>query len=67
MPCDCIRAVNEQLAKRTTKLDLAFGIHPETMDVACSVSIAVMKIDIKSRTKPPRLTAPFCPFCGVKA
>lgn len=57
--CDCIDTTNKLLAEHNAVLVTnLFGVP--------RICIEAEKIDSKQRRKPPKLQAPFCPFCGER-
>jgi hypothetical protein len=59
--CDCIKMVNEELAKSNTRLLTTI---PWKTSIAIRPLLRTEKLDPKDRTGPITLTAAFCPFCG---
>lgn len=62
--CDCVSKVNAQLAPKGGMLSMALGITGD-MNVIGRLLLVTEKTGTK-RAKLPRVTATFCPFCGVK-
>lgn len=60
--CKCIEKVDKALKEQNTRLVVAIFLDgsPER------AIIEVEKIDSKNRTRPKRMIASFCPFCGKK-
>lgn len=65
--CDCAKKINEHLKKANTRLSTLFAINGETMDVTSALRVATEKIDTKVRKPQLKVSASFCPFCGIKA
>lgn len=65
MTCSCVKQVNEKLAQHNGQLAVGFGITAD-MGVITRLLIGTEKKDKSKRTRPPVVSATFCPFCGVK-
>lgn len=64
LSCDCVSKVNAQLAEKGGQLTMALGI---TSDMNVIGRLLLVTEKTGSKRKPlPRVTATFCPFCGVK-
>ena len=59
--CGCIAKVNAELANRNANTEIVVPfVGPQRP------FIETMKADNRSRGKPAKVFATFCPFCGVK-
>jgi copper chaperone CopZ len=65
MACNCVKTVNEQLAKANGELSIGFGMTKD-MGIITRLIIGTVKKDKSKRDKPPIVSATFCPFCGTK-
>ncbi|SMH42233.1 hypothetical protein [Mesorhizobium australicum] len=64
MKCECIKAVNEKLAARNTRLALTITLTQQLDDFP---TIATEQIDKgRGKLKAVSMIPTFCPFCGVK-
>jgi hypothetical protein len=63
--CNCMKEMDEALAKHNGKLATGFQITAD-MNVVSRLLIATEKIDAKKRKPVPGVMASFCPFCGEK-
>lgn len=63
MSHDCLKRVNEQLAARNTRVELAFSLDNTEREL---IPLLTVKVDEKVRGRPVRVFATFCPFCGQK-
>jgi len=65
MSCACVKKVNEQLAQVNGQLAIGFGVTKD-MGIITRLIIGTEKKDKSKRSKPPIVSATFCPFCGTK-
>ena len=66
--CDCIDLVNAQLVDRNTKLEIPILLSASmtSMQPSPAVVVSTVKRDEHAKTKPVKLFATFCPFCGER-
>lgn len=66
MVCRCVKEVNEQLAASNAQLAIGFGIRNDNTVITRLIIGTEKKKNRAVRTKPPIVSATFCPFCGTK-
>jgi hypothetical protein len=59
--CECIKAINEMIARDNTQLTPVFMLRNSPTKVRLSTE----KIDPKKRKGPIAIFAAYCPFCGL--
>jgi hypothetical protein len=63
--CECMKKVDEELARSNTVLDKQALINMETGGVRETIVIATLRRDrSQRRTKVKKIIPTFCPFCG---
>lgn len=62
MSCDCFNKVNVTLAEHNERLVSLMDIR--AFETVPRVLISIEKLDSKKRSRPRRMLASFCPFCG---
>lgn len=63
MSCDCFNKANATLAVHNECLVSLMDIR--SFEAVPRALISIEKLDSKKRTRPRRMLASFCPFCGT--
>jgi hypothetical protein len=64
--CTCVKQANKKLAAHNTVIDTATLIQMPSGLMYETMPIPTVKVDSSKRGRPLRVSATYCPFCGIK-